>query len=246
MFPAGTRRPPCSSATTCITGTPSIGSTKRTGPPSSQTRCRRRSMTSPARASEGSTGSSRAPTPTPCRARATPTGRDLVASIVFDHTRWCSSSRSKANLGPSSNGGASVTDSGSSSKSTSSSITTRVERLASQPRTSPSASTGQLQRVSVDDARRVRRTTVREQPDLERSARHDRVRRARTERRRRHAERRVGAAVRRPDCSRRSYRSTPDGTARTGATCASTRRRTRHRPGSAGSSGSAGSGDRCR
>ena len=44
---AGTVAPPCSTATTCTTGTPSIGAMKRSGPPSSQTAVPSARVTSP-------------------------------------------------------------------------------------------------------------------------------------------------------------------------------------------------------
>ena len=116
----------------CTTGTPSIGSTvaerarRRSTPPCRRAARRHRGTPAGTRCRTGGDRQS--------RARSTSGDRDRAASTVFDHTRWWSSSSSKANRGPRSNGASlGCRQRVGCSKSASSSITRRSRSFAASP-----------------------------------------------------------------------------------------------------------------
>ena len=118
-FAPGGRSDPCSTATACTTGTSSMGSVWRAGPPSSHTAAPSDNRTSPG----PSAGSAPAAT---AESRRIHVGRSGSRwSTLFAQTRWCSSSRSNAKVGPSSYGAASVINIGSRSNGAASSMTSR-------------------------------------------------------------------------------------------------------------------------
>ena len=132
-FDSGGRVPPCSTATTWMTGTPAIGSWCASRPASSHIAVPSGAMMSPAPS-------------TPARSTVVPAGvqpRDSARSSASQlgasgsrtsteliQTKWCSVSRSNENVAPSENGSSFVINIGCRSNSASTSMTSRRRPIA--------------------------------------------------------------------------------------------------------------------